>query len=111
MLLTSLLLSVVALNPAMAPRAHMGPTEGTISAGPFSPDKVCKPGDICASKTVNQNGCFYANFWNKSNGGTPLTIDVTQTGSSGSNTYIYWVNSTNKNISIAGSAMAKFYCP
>jgi hypothetical protein len=111
MLFTSLLLSVVTLNPAMAPRAHMGKTEGTISAGPISPDKVCKPGDICASKTVAQNGCFYVNFWNKSSGGTPLTIDVTQTGSSGANTYIYWVNSTNKNISIAGNAMAKFYCP
>jgi hypothetical protein len=111
MFLTSLLLSVITLNPAMAPRAQMAPAEGTISSGPISPDSVCKPGDICASQTTHQNGCFYSNFWNKSNGGTPLTIDVTQTGNSGSNTYIYWVNATNKNISISGKAMAKFVCP
>jgi hypothetical protein len=111
MFLTSILLSVVALNPALAPRAQMSPAEGTITAPAISPDSTCKPGDICASKTVHQNGCFYSNFWNKTNGGTPLTIDVTQTGSNGSNTYIYWVNSTNKTISISGSAMAKFVCP
>jgi hypothetical protein len=111
MFLTSLLLSVITLNPAMAPRAQMGPTQGMITSGSISPDSVCKPGDICASKTVNMNGCFYINFWNKSSGGTPLTVDVTQTGGGGSNTYIYWVNATNKNISIAGKAMAKFYCP
>lgn len=111
MLFTSMLLSVITLNPAMTPRADMGMREGFISAGPISPDKVCKPGDICASKTVNMNGCFYINFWNKTNGGTPLAIDVTQTGGKGSNTYVYWVNDTNKNISIAGSATAKFYCP
>jgi hypothetical protein len=95
----------------MAPRAQMAATEGTIAARPISPDATCKPGDICASQTVHQNGCFYSNFWNKNNGGTPLTIDVTQTGGSGSNTYIYWVNSTNKTISITGQAMAKFVCP
>lgn len=111
MLLTSLLLSVVTLNPAIAPRAQMGPTEGTISAGPISPDFTCKPGDICASKTVHRNGCFYANLWTKTNGGTPLAIDVTETGNSGSPTYVYWVNNTNKNIAIAGSARANFYCP
>jgi hypothetical protein len=111
MFLTSLLLSVVTLNPAMLPpRADAGAREGYIMAGPVSPDKTCKPGDICASKTVTMNGCFYVNFWNSTNGGTPLAIDVTQTGNNGSKTYIYWVNNTNKNIVITGNAMAKYYC-
>jgi hypothetical protein len=100
------------MNPAMAPRpAIAGPTEGFLQAAAISPDKTCKPGDICASTTFKKNGCFFNNFWNKSNGGTPLAIDVTQTGSNGSNVYVYWVNNTNKTISIAGSAMAKYYCP
>lgn len=111
MLLTSLLLAVVTLNPAIAPRPMAYSHEGTISAGAVSPDKSCKPGDICASTTFNQNGCFFNNFWNSSNGGTPLTIDITQTGGSGSKVYVYWVNSTNQTIGIKGSAMAKYYCP
>jgi hypothetical protein len=101
---------VIALNPAIAPRQTTGATEGYIQAPALSPDKSCKPGDICASTTFNKNGCFFNNFWNKTNGGTPLAIDITQTGSGGSNVYVYWVNNTNKTISIAGTAMAKYYC-
>jgi len=110
MFLMSVLLSAITFAPAMAPRAA-GPTEGFITARAISPDATCKPGEICASYTFNKNGCFFNNFWNKTNGGTPLTIDVTQTGGSGSNVYIYWVNATSKNIAIAGKgAMAKYYC-
>jgi hypothetical protein len=110
MLLTSLLLSVITLNAPMAPHNTMGAQEGYIQAAALSPDNTCKPGQTCASTTFKKNGCFFNNFWNKSNGGTPLAIDVTQTGGNGSNVYVYWVNNTNKNIVITGSAMAKYYC-
>jgi hypothetical protein len=111
MFFLSLLLSVITLNPMMAPRTATRPAEGFIQASVISPDKVCKPGGICASNTFNRNGCFFNNFMNSSNGGTPLAIDVTQTGANGSKVYVYWVNNTNKNIAIAGSATAKYYCP
>jgi hypothetical protein len=108
----SLLLSAITLNPAMAPQMSTGPTEGFISAPVISPDNSsCKPGAICASTTFNRNGCFFNNFWNGSKGGTPLTINITQTGSNGSKVYVYWVNATNKTIGIKGNAQAKFYCP
>src|SRR5580704_582790 len=107
----SLLLSAVTLNPAMAGSFHGTPTEGYIAARSISPDNNCKPGAICASTTFNVNGCFFNNFWNGNKGGTPLTIDVTQTGGSGSKVYVYWVNATNKTISIAGNAQAKYFCP
>jgi len=106
----SLLLSAITMNPAFAPSMH-APTEGIIQAQSLSPDSSCKPGAICASTTFNRNGCFFNNFWNGNKGGTPLTIDVTQTGNNGSKVYVYWVNATNKTIGIAGSAQAKYYCP
>jgi hypothetical protein len=105
----SLLLSAVTFNPAIA-QMHAGPTEGFISAPSISPDSTCKPGKICASTTFNKNGCFFNNFWNSSQGGTPLTINVTQTGGNGSKVYVYWVNATNQTITITGKATAKFYC-
>jgi hypothetical protein len=105
----SLLLSVITLNPAMAMPTATGHAQGYITAD-VTPDTVCKPGAICASRTVTGNGCLYVNFYNKTNGGTPLAIDVTQTGPNGSPVYIYWVNNTNKNISIAGKATVKYYC-
>ncbi|MGA7356287.1 MAG: hypothetical protein WA431_04825 [Candidatus Cybelea sp.] len=107
----SLLLSAVTLNPAMAPQMNSGPTEGFISAPAISPDSNCGPGKICASTTFNQNGCFFNNFWNSSKGGSPLTVDVTQTGANGSKVLVYWVNATNMTIGIKGKATAKFYCP
>ena len=103
----SLLLAVSTFNPAVAG----GPTEGFLSASPISPDSTCKPGKICASQTFNLNGCFFNNFWNNSKGGTPLTIDVTQTGGNGSKVYVYWINATDTTISIKGNATAKYYCP
>ncbi|MBV8530505.1 MAG: hypothetical protein JO104_04240 [Candidatus Eremiobacteraeota bacterium] len=107
----SLLLSAITLAPAVAAPPHTGTVEGYIMAPALSPDATCKPGKICASTTFNRNGCYFNNFWNKTNGGTPLTIDVTQTGSGGSNVYVYWVNSTDTNIKISGKgAMAKYYC-
>ncbi len=111
MFLMSVLLSAVTFNPAMAPGPATGPSEGYISAPALAADKTCKPGAICASVTVNRNGCFFNNFWVKnSKGGTPLAIDVTQTGPNGSPVYVYWVNNTNTNIGITGKAYAKFYC-
>lgn len=108
MFLTSLLLSVITLNAPAMPGAMLGAHEGIIESGPIA-DSTCKPGQICASRKVSQKGCFYANFWNSSKGGTPLAIDVTETSSKTS--YIYWVNNTNKNIGITGQAYANFYCP
>ena len=114
MILMSLLLSAVTFNPALAPRVGTAPAEGFVQANVISPDKVCKPGAICAKAPlpINRNGCFVNNFWNTTKGGgTPLTIDVTQTGSNGSPVYVYWVNATNTGITITGNAQAKYYCP
>jgi hypothetical protein len=110
MMLMSLLLAAVTFNPAGAPRPQLTATEGYIQAPPISPDATCKPGKICASKKFYHNGCFFNNFWNGTNGGTPLAIDVTQTGPQGSVVYVYWVNNTNTNIAIKGNAEAKYYC-
>ena len=112
MILMPFLLAAVTLNPLVAQRASLGPAEGIVQGATISPDHSCKPGDICASGTLpNRNGCYANNFWNNNAGGTPLTIDITQTGSNGSKVYIYWVNATNKTISIKGNATAKYYCP
>jgi hypothetical protein len=114
MILMPLMLAAVTYNPVMAPRVGVAPLEGIVQAASISPDAVCKPGAICASARlpVNRNGCFVNNFYNGSIGGTPLTIDVTQTGGNGSKVYIYWVNATKLNITIKGSgAAAKYYCP
>lgn len=108
----SVLLSAVTFNPAMASR-QSGPVQGFVQGEVMSPDKSCSAGAICASSTlpVNRNGCFVNNFWNNNEGGTPLTIDVTQTGGNGSKVYVYWVNATNKSIGIKSMAEAKYYCP
>ena len=110
MFLMSVLLSVITFSPAMAPRAAMGPTEGYIHASPLSPDAACKSGMICASAKFARNGCFFNNFWNSSEGGTPLTIDVTQTGGNGSTVWVYWINATSATITIKKQASAKYYC-
>ncbi|MFY9740007.1 MAG: hypothetical protein WAK11_13310 [Candidatus Cybelea sp.] len=108
----SLLLSVITLNPAMAPASMTGFTQGYVQASPISPDSTCKPGAICAwKKNFTRNGCFFNNFWNNSTGGTPLAIDITETGPNGSPVYIYWVNNTSTNVLITGKASANFYCP
>jgi len=107
----SLLLSVITLNPAMTPPSAMGASEGYIAANAISPDKSCKPGDICASYKFNRNGCFFNNLWNNSYGGTPLAIDISETGSNGSRVWVYWVNNTNKTIAITNKASANYYCP
>ena len=44
MLLMSLLLSVITLNPAMTPPSATGHVEGYITANSISPDSTCKPG-------------------------------------------------------------------
>jgi len=95
----------------MAPHPAMAGTSGTIQGRVISPDFTCKPGAICASHTFHTNGCYFNNMWNNSTGGTPLTVDVTETGKSGSNVYVYWVNATNQTIAIKGTANANFYCP
>jgi hypothetical protein len=119
MFLMSVLLSAITLNPAMAPpqfaRAGIA-RAGIVQGDVISPDKVCKPGDICAKGTMPkpyENGCFFNNFWNANNGngGTPLTVDVTESGKNGKPVYIYWVNATNLNISLKNGAKANFYCP
>ncbi|MBV8067385.1 MAG: hypothetical protein JO113_05380 [Candidatus Eremiobacteraeota bacterium] len=112
MFLMSVLLSAITFAPAMAPR-DTGSIGGYVQGDVISPDKTCKPGDICAKASMPspRNGCFFNNFWNSTKGGTPLTIDVTETGKSGSPVYIYWVNATNIAIAITGKAYANFYCP
>ena len=114
MFLISVLLSVISFNPAMPARDMSGSIFGTIQANVISPDATCKPGEICASTKMKnpRNGCYFNNVYNTaSGGGTPLTIDVTETGSNGSPVYVYWVNATNKTLTITGSANANFYCP
>ena len=69
--------------------------------------------EIGADQTlpVKRNGCLVNNFWNSSKGGTPLTIDVTETGKNGSKVYVYWVNATNATIKITSMASANYYYP
>ncbi len=109
MILLSLLLAVT-LGPAFS--AHPANfVEGAIQARPLANETTCKPGHICASAKTTLHGCFVVNFWNGTTGGTPLAIDITQTGSAGTTTWVYWVNNTNQNIGITGNAQAKYYCP
>jgi hypothetical protein len=111
-MLMSLLLSAITFNPAMMPASNMGSVSGTIQADVISPDATCKAGAICAKATLTgkHNGCFFNNFYNGSTGGTPLTMDVTESGANGSPVYVYWVNATSINITIKNKASAKFYC-
>jgi hypothetical protein len=111
MFLLSVLLSAITFNPVMAGQGMT--LSGVVEANPIQPDAMCKPGGICASARlpVNRNGCHVNNFWNGSKGGTPLTIDITETGGNGSKVFVYWVNATNKIITITGMASANFYCP
>jgi hypothetical protein len=114
MFLMSVLLSAITFNPALSAHDMTGTISGTIHANVISPDATCKPGAICASTkmTSPRNGCYFNNFYNTSaGGGTPLTIDVTETGSNGSPVYVYWVNATSTAITIKGTANANFYCP
>lgn len=114
MFLASVLLSVVSFAPAFAPHAGAtsGYVEGYMQAQPLASETPCKPGHICASlKTTKLHGCYVVNFDNGTNGGTPLTIDVTQTGPAGTTTYVYWINNYYRDIQITGLATAKYYCP
>ena len=96
----------------MAPR-EMSPLAGYVQGDVISPDRNCKPGDICAKGSMPspRNGCFFNNFYSSTKGGTPLTLDVTETGSNGSAVYVYWVNATDITIAIKGKAYANYYCP
>jgi hypothetical protein len=110
-ILISLILAALTFNPAIAPHPSTV-TEGYLDARPIQPDFSCAPGAICASAKFHTNGCYYNNFWNPGvKGGTPLSIDVTQTGSNGSVVYIYWINNTNKTLKITSVASLKYYCP
>jgi hypothetical protein len=112
MFLMSMLLSAITFNPVLPAREISGPISGTISA--IVPDTSCKPGAICAKTSMKhpRNGCYFNNVYDKaSGGGTPLTLDVTETGSSGSPVYVYWVNATSQSIGITGTANANYYCP
>jgi hypothetical protein len=110
MFLMSFLLAALTLNPAVAIHPSIGATEGYIEAEPMGVTN-CKPGAICAFKKTTLHGCFINNVWNNSKGGTPLAIDVSETGGSGTTTWVYWVNNTNKTLGITGKATAHFYCP
>lgn len=112
MILISLILAALTFSPAIAPRAAHVPTEGYLQARAISPDSTCMPGAICAHTTFNVNGCYYNNVWQKNvKGGTPLALDITETGGSGSTVHIYWVNNTNTTIAIRGMAYLNYYCP
>jgi hypothetical protein len=112
-ILTSFILAALTFNPALAPASDSGVIAGTIQADSISPDFTCKPGAICAKKSMPspRNGCFFNNFYNGSEGGTPLTVNVTETGSNHSAVFIYWVNATNMALTIKGKATANYYCP
>jgi hypothetical protein len=112
MFLLSVLLSAITFAPAM-PAAHTvtGAREGEIQATWASPDATCSPGAICASAKFTTQGCYFNNLYVKGvKGGTPLTIDVTETGS-GNPVYIYWVNTLSTSLSITGVPHAHYYCP
>jgi hypothetical protein len=108
-ILISLILAALTFNPAIAPHPS-GVTEGYLNARPIQPDFTCAPGAICASSKFHTNGCYFNNFYNGSVGGTPLAVNVTQTGPQGSVVYVYWINNTNKTLKIISMASAKFYC-
>ena len=112
MFLMSVLLSAITFNPALPARNISGSISGTIQANVISPDATCKSGAICAKASMKnpRNGCFFNNASNSASGGTPLTVDVTESGSNGSPVYVYWVNATNLTIKITGTANANFYC-
>jgi hypothetical protein len=118
MFLLSVLLSAITFNPAMA-APSMATLSGSVEAYPIGADATpgksfaCKSGAICASARlpVNRNGCHVNNFWNSAKGGTPLTIDITETGGNGSKVFVYWVNATSATITIKDRASANFYCP
>jgi hypothetical protein len=112
MFLLSVLLSAVTFAPAMQQHAPIVGVRTGVIQSDIMPDSTCKPGAICASKTTSYGkGCYFNNYYVKgSKGGTPLTIDVTETNSK--TTYVYWVNTTNQNIGLSGKgAYANFYCP
>jgi hypothetical protein len=111
MTLMSLLLAAVTFNPVLAPHSITGSTQGDIQAQAISPDATCKAGAICASRTITGkwNYCFFTNVYNGVIGGTPLTVNVTQTGAQGSPVYIYWVNTLNKNLTILGGTVKVHY--
>jgi hypothetical protein len=89
-----------------------GSVEGFVQAQPLASESPCRPAHICAAlKTTKLHGCYVVNFDNGANGGTPLALDVTQSGSSGSETYVYWINNYYKDVQIYGYATAKYYCP
>jgi hypothetical protein len=112
-ILTSLILAALTFNPALAPRSDLGFTAGTIQADSISPDFTCKPGAICAKTRMPnpRNGCFFNNFYNGSEGGSPLTVNVTESGSNHSAVFIYWVNATNMTLTIKDKATVNYYCP
>jgi len=111
MLLIPVLLSAITFNPAAA---AMTPLQGYVHADvvPAS-SSTCAAGAICGKGTlpVKRNGCYVDNFYNGSLGGTPLTIDVTESGPNGSPVYIYWVNALSTAITIKSAPYAKYYCP
>jgi hypothetical protein len=111
MFLLSVLLSAATFMPATAPHGDAMARTGTIFASAISPDSSCKPGAICASaKKAVGKGCFFNNYYKKGQyGGTPLAVNVTETGSS--TDYVYWVNDTNLTIGITKMASANYYCP
>lgn len=98
--------------PAMTPQHGFVPARsGMIFANAISPDGSCKPGKICASaKKAVGKGCYFNNYYKKGSvGGTPLAVNVSETGSS--TDYVYWVNDTDLTIGITKMASANYYCP
>lgn len=97
--------------PAMAPHDFAVARTGTIYGSPISPDSSCKPGKICASaKKAVGKGCYFNNYYKKNVvGGTPLAVNVSETGSS--TDFVYWVNDTDLTIGITKMASANYYCP
>jgi len=111
MFLMSLVLAAVTFNPMIAPQGTTARTEGYVQGQAISPDASCVPGGICASLklTGKWNYCFFTNVYNGIVGGTPLSMEVTQTGLQGSPVYLYWVNATNKTLGIKGGTTKAHY--
>ena len=113
MFLLSVLLSAITFNPAMA-SPGMTPLSGVVEATPTQPTQCANPARSAPRQGFPSTATAVTSITSGKNnikGGTPLTIDVTETGGNGSKVFIYWVNATITTITITGMASANYYCP
>jgi hypothetical protein len=105
-MLLALLLSVITFgSPVTPPGGFTGYAIAPVPAANLS----CAPGQVCATTTINFYGCYAVNAYTGSVGGSPLAIDLTQNGPK-TVTHVFWVNNTNKAVTVKSSGYAYYYC-